>query len=135
MPIDTLMLFLFLFIFIVNVLPVLILHLQYLNKNWNVTVKIDTEKKVIVYQKSKSTFEYSFCDIETLKYYATHGHISKRGSSLWYTFDPYRFYKITFKNHEQLVITSLLINNIENKLEQMLEKTSERQFRVLPLIY
>jgi hypothetical protein len=126
---------LFLFIFLLNVLPVLLLHLQYLIKNWNVTFKIDREKKLITCQNGKKSLKYSFDDIETLKYYATHGHISRRGSSLWYTFDPYRFYKITFKDQKKVIITCLMINNIENTLEQLLEITAERKFRVLPFTY
>ena len=134
-PINALIVLLFLFVFIINVLPVLILHLQYLIKNWKSILKIDTEKSLIIYQKDKNSLKYSFNDIETLKFYATHGHISKRGSSLWYTFDPYRFYKITFRDQEEIIITCLMINNIENTLEQLLGITAERKFRMIPLIY
>lgn len=133
--INLLIVLVFLFVFLLNVLPVILLHSQYLMKNGSAIVEIDSEKKLLLYTDNKRYYKYSFNDIQTLKYFATHGHISKRGSSLWYTFDPYRFYKITFKDQQVISITCLMINNIENTLEQLLGIEAERKFRVLPFIY
>jgi hypothetical protein len=94
-----------LFLFLLNFLPPVILHFQYLVKNWNATLIIETEDKSLNYFYNKVNYKYSFKDIDSLRYYATSGHISKKGSSLWYTFDPYRFFKITFKDHTEIVIT------------------------------
>ncbi|MCU7552584.1 hypothetical protein OCK74_25925 [Chitinophagaceae bacterium LB-8] len=121
-------------VFVLNVLPVLILHIQYLFKGHN-SVAIDTQNRTIELQGSGSNKKYSLDDIASFDYYATHGHCSKRGSSLWYTFDPYRFYKITFKDNHVAYITCLSINDIENTLEPLLGLQAEWRFRAIPLLY
>jgi|SRR5688572_15742394 len=113
MSLDALVLFLFIFVFVFFILPPLVIHLQYLGKNWKATVRIDNANKIITYQNNKGVLQYSFADIENLKYYATYGHISTKGRSLWYTFDPYRFYQITFKNEKKVIITCLMILKID----------------------
>jgi hypothetical protein len=121
-------------LFLLNILPVLILHLQYLVKGSH-SVVIDSINKTVEFKKQSSTGKYSFEQIISVDYYATHGHISKKGSSLWYTFDPYRFYKITFNDNQVAYVTCLNIRNIENTLEPLLGIQAEWNFRALPLLY
>jgi hypothetical protein len=126
---------LFAIVLLVNFFPVVILHTQYLIKNWNAILIIDTDKETFEFILHKKKYHYAFKDIEQLKYYATSGHISVKGSSFWYTFDPYRFFKIILKDHTEIIVTCLMMNNIENRLEKLLQIEATRKFRALPLIY
>ena len=124
-----------LFFFLLNVLPVLLLHFQYLSKNWKATLEIDTRKQLIRYTNHDETKIVSFHNISELKYFATHGHISTKGSSLFYTFDPYRYYSIKSNDGTTIIVTCLMINDLENSLEPLIGIKAERKFRMVPLVY
>jgi hypothetical protein len=117
-----------------NILPVLVLHAQYLIKGSRYVV-IDLANGTLELKNRRGIRKYSFRQIASIDYYATHGHISRKGSSLWYTFDPYRFYKIILSDAQVIYITCLTIPNIENTLEQLLDIKAEWNFRALPLLY
>jgi hypothetical protein len=133
--IDAILIIMSLFLLLVNFFPVVLLHIQYSIINSNAILTIDTIRKTISYKKGDKIFEYNFSDIQNLKYYATSGHISTKGSSERYTFDGYRYYKIVMNDNNEIIITCLMINNIDNKLEQMLGLEAERRFRAIPLVY
>src|SRR5436190_1962412 len=116
---DVILIAVIFFYFLVEVLPVLLVHIQYLYKNWGNILILDVDNKSILLEHRDSKKQYSFNDIKVIKYYATGGHISTNGSSLYYSFDPYRFYKIIFKDKSEMIITCLMINNIENTLENL----------------
>jgi hypothetical protein len=121
-------------LFVLNILPVLILHVQYLITGTR-SILIDLRDKTLEFKNRVGIKKYSLEQIASLDYYATYGHISKKGSSLWYTFDPYRFYKITFNDAKVAYFTCLNIRNIENTLEPILGIKAEWNFRALPLLY
>jgi hypothetical protein len=133
--IELWMLVAFFLLFLIEVLSVVILNIQYLLKNWNAVLMVDNVKQSIQYHQKQQFLEYKIHEIERIRYYATSGHISRKGSSLWYTFDPYRFYKITFKDKREIVVTCLMINNIEHVLEELIGVRAEWKFRLFPLIY
>ena len=72
---------------------------------------------------------YSFSEIESLQYYRSWG----KGSG-WHSFGEYRYYKIIFKDKREIVITCLMINDIENTLEMLLRMKAERHAKVVCLI-
>jgi hypothetical protein len=130
-----LVLFAMSFLIILYVLPVIILHLQYYLHSRNTEVIIDEISKEIAVCKQGDYYIKKFTEIESIKFYATSGHISTRGSSLWYTFDPYRYYKIVFTDKTCINITCLMGNQIDRQIEIKLGKDADRIFRPIPLIY
>ena len=123
------------FLIALFVLPVIILHPQYVIKNCLGPLVISTEEHFVSIGKGKDLFKFNFSDIKELRYYATLSHLSSKGGSSWYTFDSYRFYKIILNNSDEIIVTCLMINNIENTLEELLGIKAIRKFRAIPFIY
>jgi hypothetical protein len=123
------------FFFIANVLTVLVLHTQYLYFNRSMSINIDSNSGDITIIQSGKEYSYKVSDIKALDYYSSSGHISKKGPDEFYTFDPYRFFKIVFNDNRHFYVTSLMMNNIERNLEQILGYEANWHFRVLALIY
>ncbi|HEU5052664.1 MAG TPA: hypothetical protein VFT78_06105 [Hanamia sp.] len=119
----------FLFFFFIDILPTIILHLQYLIKNWRATFFIFTEAKHLEYRKGCTVLSYSFEDIDSLQYFYNLG----KGSG-WNSFGEYRFYKIIFKDKTEMVITCLMINDIEHTLEMLLGMKAEKRASILNLL-
>lgn len=130
-----LVLFAMSFLIILNVLPVFILHLQYYLHSRNTEVVINEISREISVRKHGDYSTKKFDEIESIKFYATSGHISTRGSSLWYTFDPYRYYKIVFIDKTSINITCLMGYKIDRQIEIKLGRDAHRIFRPIPLIY
>lgn len=116
-------------VFILNVLPVIIVHIQYYLANRRANLNIDIEKRILNYTSPKQHCEYSFDDIKYLDH-----HVSYGGGSGWYTFSEYRYYKITFKDNKVINITCLMINDIQNKLEKLLDRKAEKFPAIIPFI-
>lgn len=117
------------FYFFIDMLPTIILHIQYWFKNHGAILNIDTDADNISYEKSNRQYQYSFSDIEALHYYRNLG----KGSG-WNSFGQYRYYKIIFHDRNEIVITCLMINNIENTLEGLLKMKAETHAKLLCLI-
>jgi hypothetical protein len=115
--------------FFIDILPTLIVHTQYWLKNHKAIFTINTEKKELLYEIPERELKYSFDDIVSLEYYWNFG----KGSG-WNSFGQYRYYKIMFKDNTQIVITCLMINDIENTLEMLLRMKAEKYGKVLCLI-
>ncbi len=114
---------------LIDTLPTLIVHTQYWLKNHGSTFIIDTQTKELMYGMPKKQVSYSFNDISLLQYFRSLG----KGSG-WHSFGEYRYYKIIFKDKTEIVITCLMINDIENTLEMLLRMKAERHAKVLCLI-
>jgi hypothetical protein len=116
------------FIFITDTIPALILHIQYLINNLGSELIIDTENRKLLYKKINGNINndiyYQFSDIKSLKYYASFGRSSGVNS-----FARYRYCKIFLVNKNEIVITCLMINDIENTLEKVLHIKPEKEFR------
>jgi hypothetical protein len=115
--------------FFIDMLPTIIIHVQYWIKNHGAVLTINTETKELFYKKHAKQVKYSFTDIDLLQYYRNLG----KGSG-WNSFGQYRYYKITFNDKKQIVITCLMINNIENTLEMLLQIKAERHSKLLCLV-
>lgn len=113
--------------------PMLFLHIQYMIANKNLQCTIDTQDQTIEF-KINNSYIYNFNQIVQFDYFATHGHSSKKGSSFYYTFDPYRYYRLEFDDGRIFYLTCLIMNNIEFTLEQLLNKEAEWHFKMLPTL-
>lgn len=117
------------FLFLIDTLPTIIVHTQYWIKNHGAIFTINTETKELKYEKSTRQFFYSFNDIISLQYYRNLG----KGSG-WNSFGQYRYYKIILNDKKEIIITCLMINDIENTLEMLLHIKAERHAKMLCLI-
>jgi hypothetical protein len=119
----------FTFYFFINILPTIIVHTQYWLKNHKAIFTVNTQNKELSYELPEKELKYSFADITCLEYYWNFG----KGSG-WHSFGEYRYYKIIFKDKTEIVITCLMINDIENTLEMLLRMKAEKHGKVLCLI-
>lgn len=126
---DKAFIYIAIFIFIIDTLPTIILHVQYWVKNHNVIFILNTEKKDLSYERSKKKLTYSYLDIRSLIYFRNLG----KGSG-WNSFAQYRYYKIIVKDNTEIIITCLMINDIENTIPMLLGMKAEWQAKLLCLI-
>ena len=123
------MYYVFAFLFLIDILPTIIIHIQYLIKNWKCVLTIDTEKRILSYGRPGTSLEYSFDGIHSLHYYGSYG----RGTGV-YSFESYRYVRIVLNDGSQIIITCLMVNKIEKRLEQLTGIKMEKHLRVLALI-
>lgn len=119
----------FIFFFLIDALPTFVLHLQYWLENHDSILNIDIVKQEFNYSTSKQKLNYSFSDIAKVDYYRNLG----KGSG-WHSFGQYRYYKITCTNKTKIIVTCLMINDIENTLEILLKVKAEQHAKWLCLI-
>ncbi len=116
-------------IFLFDTLPALILHVQYLNKNYKAEFSINTIDRTFSYLSKQEEKKYSFSEIKLLEYYVSYAR--KTGI---YSFARYRYYKIVLTNGDVIVVTCLMINDIENTIESLLRIKAEKELKVLCFI-
>lgn len=117
------------FLLVIDIIPTMIVHIQYWLKNRKAVLVINTAAKELIYQTPSEQLKYSFSDITLLQYYWNFG----KGSG-WNSFGMYRYYKIFLKDGTTIVITCLMINDIENTLETLLRMESEKHGNILCLL-
>ncbi len=88
------------FIILFDILPTILLHIQYLLKNRSVILVIDNEARILTYNSPLRGLKYSFDDIYTVQHFASFG-----GGTGVYSFGEYRYFKIIFKDKEEVIIT------------------------------
>jgi len=116
-------------VFLLDTLPALFLHIQYLSRNYKAEFSINTMDRTFSYLSKQKEKKYSFSEIKLLEYYVSYAR--KTGV---YSFSRYRYYKIILTNGDVIVVTCLMINNIENTLESLLRIKAEKELRVLCFI-
>ena len=118
------------FIFLSDTLPALILHAQYLIKNCGTLLFIDEVNRTVTYQNSKKKVQHiTFSNIDSLEYYVS----SVRNTGI-YSFARYRFFKMILKNGNEVIITCLMVNDIQNTLELRLHSKAERKLKIMCFI-
>jgi hypothetical protein len=118
------------FIFLSDTLPALILHVQYLLKNSGTLLFIDEVNRTVTYENSNNKVEHiTFNDIDSLEYYVS----SVRNTGI-YSFARYRFFKMILKNGNELIITCLMVNDIQNTLELLLHSKAEKKLKIICFI-
>jgi len=110
-------------------LPVIVLHFQYLRYNIDTIFTINSQKNTFSYITGKEELTYSFKEIIAIYYYESYGR--KTGV---YSFALYRYYKIVLADKKELIISCLLINDIENTLEILLKTKAEKRFKFICFI-
>jgi hypothetical protein len=109
------MLFVIILLALTDSLPALIVFTQYWLKNRRSILTIDTDKRELVYVAPAKRLAYSFDDISNLDYYRSRG----KGSGM-HAFGEFRYYKLTFKDKTEIIVTCIMINQIEYVLEALL---------------
>ena len=126
---DAAFIYVIIFFLVLDTIPALILHIQYLTKNWNAVLTVDPNQRIVTYETTNKKVTYPFSQITHLDYYRGYG----KGTG-WHAFSEYRFYKITFADKSQIVVTCLMINRIEKTLERLLGKESKKHASILCLL-
>lgn len=116
------------FLFILDTLPTILLHIQYWSKNRKATFYIDTENKTLLYELPNLKIEGDFNEITSLLYYS--GAV-KTG---FQSYSEYRYCKIGLQNGKIIIVTILMISEIEKTLEILLKIKPESHKRFLPFI-
>lgn len=116
-------------IFCLDGLPAIILHVQYLLQNKDTIITIDTDKQLLYCKYSQQTTTIAFADIKELVYHVSYGR-----NTGWYSFERYRYYTLIDKKSQRIVITCLLMNKIEEKLEQMVNHQAEKRLSIFAFI-
>ncbi len=119
----------FSFVLLIDIFPTIILHLQYWYRNHNSTLIINADSKELTYCTSRQKLNYRFSDIEKVDYYRNLG----KGSGM-HSFGNYRYYKLTCLDKTEIILTCLMISNIENTIEVLLRVKSEKHTKWLCLI-
>lgn len=120
------------YIVIFTFIPMM-LHVQYLLRNCSSPLIIDLKTRVLATGKGDRLNIYGLDEVVSVTYYSTFSHHS--GEVSRFVFDTYRYYKITFKDGFYLVITSLMINDIEHVIEGVFSAKTVKKVRIIPLIY
>ncbi|MBN9386388.1 MAG: hypothetical protein J0H74_36860 [Chitinophagaceae bacterium] len=116
-------------LFVMDIGPALALNIEYSIKTSRLIIEIDEELKTISYTWHNTKRVFSFDDISALEYYTSFG----RGTGV-YSFENYRYYKITFKDQTQIPITSLMMNKIQKRVEPLLGMKAEKNPTFLPFV-
>ena len=124
--------YMFLFFFIFDILPALILHLQYLHENLGSSLIINKADEKILYQKRHFVNRQSFDDIVSFELISSFG--GGRFNAGWYAFGEYRYCRISFKDNSKMIITCLMINDINNTLESLFRISPKKRLKVFPFI-
>jgi len=124
-------LYFFLVLFVLDLLPAIILHVQYFVKNSKSELIINRGTKTISYKSPRTSCIYYFDDLVALHCVASYGGGKNTG---YYSFGDYRFFKFIFKNEVEIVITCLMVNNIENTLESLLGIKAKKRFKFYSFI-
>lgn len=115
-----------LIIFVLDTLPAIIVHIQYLIKNKTSVLIVNQQKNTFSYSGKHRSIEASFSDIAGLYHYASFG-----SGTGYYSWAEYRFFRIVFKNNEELVISCLMVNDIKNKLEAIFKLKATKRMRFI----
>ncbi|MFT3747574.1 MAG: hypothetical protein QM768_04630 [Agriterribacter sp.] len=132
LQLQHLYIYIFLFFFIFDILPAIILHLQYLYANSDAILTIDKLTQTIVYRKKGFVIEKQFSDIISSELISSFG--GGKYNAGWYAFGEYRYCKLVFKDNTIVIITCLMVNDIQNTLESLLRLNFQKSLKVLAFI-
>ena len=115
-------------VFILDILPTLILHVQYWMANRNSVFVINKELHKLTYSNPYQSNSYNFDEIASLL------HVASYGGGSWYSFAGYRYFKITFKDGKEFIITSLMVKDIKYVIEMLLNRKADKKLRAFAFI-
>lgn len=114
--------------FLFDILPTIIVHVQYLKANWEAVLIINREHQTLTYTGPQGSLSYHFSDIAGLE------RVVSYGDGAWYSFSEYRYYRIIFLDGKQIVITSLMIPDIQFTLERNFGMVGKRKAKAVAFI-
>jgi hypothetical protein len=127
--IDPMLLFIILFIFVFDILPAIFLHIQYYRANRHCLLQLDVRNRTATFSNKVTSISFDFKDISQLiKTRTLNSNIG------WYSFDWYLYYTLKLVNGQQIIITCLMIQDIELNLEQNLPIKATLRRRLLPVV-
>lgn len=118
----------FLIFFLLDGVPALLVHIQYWTTNRNTVLKIDKEHQRLTYITPNGTQVHHFDDIALLQ------HVASYGGGSWYSFSEYRYFKITFNDKSEIIVTCLMMSNIKELFELLLGRKAEKKLRIVAFI-
>jgi hypothetical protein len=102
--------------FIIFFVPVVVLHLNYYLKNKGDLFIYDGLNQRINFNHKGMTFEFIFEDIKYVKQFRSYPLAENRFQ--WTPWDNYNYSVIYLKNGESMIITSLLVPNLDLPIPQ-----------------
>jgi hypothetical protein len=120
--------YIFLVIFLLDILPTLVVHVQYWLANRNSVLTISKELHQLTYSDKFQMLSYSLDDIIKLL------HVASFGGGSWYSFSEYRYFRITFSDGKEIVITSLMVKDVKYVLEMLLGYKADKKLRAVAFI-
>lgn len=118
----------FLGLFLLDGMPALLVHLQYWRANKSTVLKIDKERQRLTYITPHGTQVHPFEDIASLE------HVASYGGGSWYSFSEYRYFKITFNDNSEIIVTCLMMSNIKELFEILLGRKAKKRLKVVAFI-
>jgi len=101
--------------------PAIFLHFEYIINDWGVSITIDNRNKKVIYRKSQLEIIFAFDEIEKVYFFGE----TKDFNNL--TTQNHYFYFFKLKNNKPLIISCLVVRNIENIISKA-SVTKNRRF-------
>lgn len=121
--------FIYVFLFFFSVVPTLFLHIQYYFRNRGAVLIINSDSETLSFVQANILLQHALSEIKNIEGVASYG----KGTG-WYSFGEYRYCKINFTDNTNIIITCLMVNDIENVLKRLLKKDIDKRFRFLAII-
>ena len=100
---------------VVDTLPSILLHINYYKANEGATLIIDQNHKVLIYKSKEKFFETSLSNISCMCLTLSTVYNTGRHS-----FGQYRYCKVVLIDRTEIVISCLMVNDLENNLKNLL---------------
>jgi hypothetical protein len=120
--------------FLIFLIPVLYLHIEYYYFNKGTTLDVDLlQNKLVYYSKSGEIKTIRFDELKEIVYYmAPSWHRTiKMKMAPW---EHYHYAIILTKDGEKIIITSLMVPNVEKALSEIKGVPTEIKNRIMPII-
>lgn len=116
-------------IFILDTLPAIIVHLQYLAHEYKVKIEISEQEKKLFYFNKGQIKIYDLKELTKLESYLSYAGGS--GVNAW---SEYEFYRISFLNGEQLIVTNLRTPNFGKEIANITGLIPEKKMGVISFL-
>ena len=83
------------------------------------------------FKSPKENLICAFDDLLSFHYVASYGAGKNTG---YYSFGDYRFCKFIFKDNIEVIITCLMVNNIQNNIESLLGIKADKKLKIFAFI-
>lgn len=126
---ETILLLWYAATFTLFILPGLVLHISYLKTNWKARLIIEKMNNSFVYHKGNNIHKSSISDIAAITKISSYFLENSK-----YSFAPYFYYQVKFKNGGAVIITCLLCDELEILLGMPEHVTFSNKKIVYPLV-